>query len=55
MIYLSILKRDPQLPFKLLPGNWFGDEAFYLAQKVRKSLYLAHGREASKKKTKHHY
>ena len=27
MRYLKILADDPQLPFKLLPGDWLGDEA----------------------------
>lgn len=26
--FLSILKDDPQLPFQLLPANWFGDKAY---------------------------
>jgi phenylacetic acid degradation operon negative regulatory protein len=26
--YLGILKRDPQLPFELLPDGWLGDRAF---------------------------
>lgn len=26
--FLSILKDDPQPPFTLLPGGWFGDKAF---------------------------
>lgn len=34
--YLSILKRDPQLPFELLSDNWLGDIAFKEASKVLK-------------------
>lgn len=30
MNYLSILKKDPQIPFELLPGNWWGKEAYRL-------------------------
>ena len=32
--YFSILKDDPQLPFKLLPEDWVGDEAYKLAMHV---------------------
>jgi len=32
--YLSILKRDPQLPFELLPGNWWGEDARGVYKKV---------------------
>lgn len=32
--YLSILKGDPQLPFKLLPYWWLGDEAHKVYQKL---------------------
>jgi phenylacetic acid degradation operon negative regulatory protein len=28
LAYLSILKKDPQLPFELLPEYWVGDEAY---------------------------
>lgn len=28
VLYLSILKDDPQLPFDLLPDDWCGDEAY---------------------------
>lgn len=28
MTYLSILKKDPQLPFELLPSWWMGEEAY---------------------------
>jgi len=34
--YLSILKNDPQLPFKLLPYWWLGDEAPKAYQKLIK-------------------
>ena len=34
--YLSILKNDPQLPFKLLPYWWLGDEANKTYQKLIK-------------------
>lgn len=34
--YLSILKSDPQLPFKLLPYWWLGDEAHKVYQKLTK-------------------
>lgn len=32
--YFSILKGDPQLPFELLPQDWFGREAYRLFLKV---------------------
>ena len=32
--FLSILKDDPQLPFKLLPEDWIGERAYHLFQKV---------------------
>ena len=45
MDYLAMLKKDPQLPFDLLPQDWFGDEAFDLYEKelikMRKSLLTA--------------
>lgn len=28
LVYLGILKNDPQLPFELLPKDWVGDRAF---------------------------
>lgn len=34
--YLSILKRDPQLPFELLPNDWVGDEAYKLYRRLTK-------------------
>lgn len=41
LLYLSILKDDPQLPFPLLPKGWLGEEAYTLSQslysKTRKS------------------
>ena len=30
--YLSILRGDPQLPFKLLPEDWLGEKAYRLFQ-----------------------
>ncbi len=39
--YLSILKRDPQLPDVLLPDNWLGREAYEICCKlVGKRLYF---------------
>lgn len=38
--YLSILRRDPQLPFALLPDDWLGEEAHDLAAKLYPSLHL---------------
>lgn len=35
--FLSILEDDPQLPFKLLPENWLGDQAYNLFKKLLKS------------------
>lgn len=32
--FLSILGDDPQLPFKLLPDDWVGDEAYKLFQEI---------------------
>ncbi|OGG21315.1 CRISPR-associated endonuclease Cas2 [Candidatus Gottesmanbacteria bacterium RIFCSPHIGHO2_02_FULL_40_13] len=32
--YLSILKDDPQLPFKLLPKGWLGDKAYLFYEKL---------------------
>jgi len=34
--FLSILKEDPQLPYKLVPEYWAGDKAYQLFQKVVK-------------------
>ena len=36
VLYLSILKDDPQLPFKLLPYWWLGDDAHKTYQKLIK-------------------
>jgi DNA-binding transcriptional regulator PaaX len=36
ILYLSILKDDPQLPFKLLPYWWLGDEAYKIYKKLTK-------------------
>lgn len=33
IVYLAILKKDPQLPFELLPPNWWGKEAHRLFKK----------------------
>lgn len=33
LLYLSILKDDPQLPFELLPKEWAGDAAFEMYKK----------------------
>lgn len=38
MTYLSILKKDPQLPFALLSEDWFGGDAFVLAKKELRKL-----------------
>lgn len=38
MTYLSILKKDPQLPFELLPEVWLGDDAYNYAKKELKKL-----------------
>ncbi len=34
--FLSILKNDPQLPFKLLPSDWGGKEAYGIFKKATK-------------------
>ena len=34
VLYLSILKDDPQLPFELLPDDWLGDKAIKLFRKL---------------------
>jgi len=36
ILYLSILKDDPQLPFQLLPYWWLGDDAFKIYKKLTK-------------------
>ncbi len=36
--YLSILKTDPQLPFGLLPPNWWGKEAHRLYEKETRNI-----------------
>lgn len=41
--YFSILQRDPQLPSKLLPSDWAGEEAFFLFKKY--TTNFTHGRE----------
>lgn len=35
--YLSLLKKDPQLPFELLPKNWLGREANKIYLKIIKT------------------
>jgi len=35
--FLAILKKDPQLPFELLPANWWGEEAYRLYKKINKN------------------
>ena len=41
-LFISILKDDPQLPYKLLPNNWVGDNAYLALQKFLKgSVKLA--------------
>lgn len=32
--YLSILRKDPQLPFSLLPHNWVGEKAYHLFKRI---------------------
>jgi phenylacetic acid degradation operon negative regulatory protein len=34
--FLSVLKDDPQLPFKLLPEDWAGSEAYEIFKKATK-------------------
>lgn len=36
----SILTRDPQLPFELLPNDWLGDKAFTRYQKINRKNTL---------------
>jgi len=36
--FLSILKDDPQLPFRLLPNNWLGKKAYKLFKKIESNL-----------------
>jgi len=36
--FLSVLKDDPQLPFKLLPEDWSGKEAYQIFKKATKAL-----------------
>jgi phenylacetic acid degradation operon negative regulatory protein len=38
--FLSILKIDPQLPFELLPPNWWGGDAYRIYQKALKKSGL---------------
>jgi phenylacetic acid degradation operon negative regulatory protein len=41
--YFSILKKDPQIPFELLPTNYLGDKAYLLFLKYFKTtLYYEH-------------
>lgn len=35
MLFLSVLKDDPQLPFELLSGNWVGDKAHESFSKMK--------------------
>lgn len=46
--YLSILRDDPQIPFRLLPKDWVGEDAYKLYQKILQSLKS--GRETDKLK-----
>lgn len=46
--YLSILRDDPQIPFRLLPKDWVGEDAYKLYQKILRSLKS--GRETDKLK-----
>jgi phenylacetic acid degradation operon negative regulatory protein len=34
--FLSVLKDDPQLPFKLLPSDWAGKEAYQIFKKAKR-------------------
>jgi DNA-binding transcriptional regulator PaaX len=36
--FLSVLKKDPQLPFELLPDNWWGDEGYRIYKKLAKKI-----------------
>lgn len=33
--FYSILRDDPQLPFELLPADWWGDKAYHRVSKIR--------------------
>jgi DNA-binding transcriptional regulator PaaX len=35
-LFLSILQDDPQLPFKLLPNDWLGEQAYKVFQRIVK-------------------
>ena len=39
--FLSILKDDPQLPFKLLPADWPGTEAYQIFKKASKGRLIS--------------
>lgn len=48
--YFSILKDDPQIPFELLPKDWFGEKAYILSEEVRKNYTLLNrGRESDRR------
>lgn len=38
--YLSILKKDPQLPFRILPGWWLGEKAHQKYEKIMHYFFI---------------
>ncbi len=36
--YLKILRKDPQLPFELLPSSWLGEKAYQVFLKISTKL-----------------
>lgn len=47
--FLSILKDDPQLPFRLLPKNWQGDKAYqFYVRKILPAMPNEYGQFVSK-------
>lgn len=37
--YLSILKKDPQLPFELIPDGWWGEVAYDIYKEKKIILF----------------
>jgi phenylacetic acid degradation operon negative regulatory protein len=48
--YLSILKEDPQIPFQLLPDNWFGEDAYFIYKKELKKQKKIKKKKTNKQK-----
>lgn len=46
--FLSVLKDDPQLPFKLLPSDWAGTEAYEIFRKATKGRSIGRSSDIEK-------